>query len=262
MSRSPIEDPPDALASSAAPITPTGPARASAPTRLCIGWDSTHLAWRLDGEAGAPPRLQALHDARHWRPSLPESLREVHVIASPRVAVHWTQVPPEGLRSMDELRHAAAARCALLFGGVAGDWWLAADWQASRPFVCAALNRARMAPLQHALRERPLQWHWHSAAMLFAQSPPAPPAGWVAVRSPRRLLLWHQFEGRPDAALSWPIAPDATAQQAQALVKEGQLRLRLAQRHSPEDVRWLVGPGPEGLGEEAEAALNAWQWFR
>src|SRR5690606_20541220 len=62
-----------------------------------------------------------------------------------------------------------------------------------------------------------------------------------------------------DGALSWPIAPEATAQHAQALVKEGQLRLPLAQQqeNSLEDVRWLVGPGPEGLGEEAEAALNA-----
>lgn len=232
------------------------------PTRLYIGWDSTHLAWRLGGDSATRPGLQPQHGARQWLPALPDSLTEVHVIASHRVAVHWTQVPPDNLRSLDELRRAAAARCALLFGGVAGDWWLAADWQASRPFVCAALHRTRMGHLEQALRERRWVWHWHSAAMLLAQSPPSPQAGWVAARSPRRLLLWHQREGRPDAALNWPIAPDSTAQYAQALVKEGQQRLQLAQRPNQDEPHWLSGPGPQGPGEEAEAALDAWRWIR
>lgn len=247
---------------SRSPIDPPRGSRGSAPTRLCIGWDTTHMAWCLSGGGPMRSHLEAVPDLRDWKPSIPDTVRELHVIASHRVAVHWTQVPPEDLRSMDELRRAAATRCALLFGGVASDWWVAADWQASRPFVCAALRRAHMGDLQHALGPRAGQPRWHSAAMLQSQSPPSPREGWVASRSPRRLLLWHQREGRPDAALSWPIAPDATAEQVQALVQEGQWRLRLAQRHSQEAVLWLAGPGPDGQGEEAQAALDTRRWIR
>lgn len=253
MSCSPI-DSPDAPA-----------AHSGVPTRLFIGWDSTHLAWHLSDDAGQThgrTRLDALHAPRLWHPTLPQTLREVHVIASHRVAVHWTQVPADGLRSLDELRQAAAARCVMLFGGGLQDWWLAADWQASRPFVCAALHRNRMGQLEHALREQRLQWHWHTAATLMAQSPPAPRDGWVAARSPRRLLLWHQFEGLADAALNWPIAPDTSASYAETLVREGQLRLTMAQRHGPQEVHWLTGSGPEEANEEAEAALATWRWIR
>lgn len=240
-------------------IRPSTNAAAAAPS-LCIGWDSSHLAWRLSGESRH--QLDALHGLRHWQPALPERLREVHVIASHRVAVHWTQQPFEGLRSMDELHRAAAARCALLFGGVAGDWWLAADWQASRPFVCAALPRARLLELQQALGPRAPRLHWHSAAMLQCQSPPSPPEGWVAARSVRRLLLWHQREGRADALLSWPIAHDAPAEHALALAQEGQRRLREAQRPGDDALHWLQGPAPQAGLEEAESALQAGRWIR
>jgi hypothetical protein len=63
---------------------------------------------------------------------------------------HWMVTPPQnGLRQSD-CRAAAAFRFQTLYGEPLGDWHLAADWDARRPFLACALPGALLALLQGA----------------------------------------------------------------------------------------------------------------
>jgi hypothetical protein len=77
------------------------------------------------------------------------SLAAEHALAGWPVAVVlddelvrlWRVAPPPGATRMADLEGAAALRFATLFGsGIAG-WTLAAEWDATRPFLAAALPR-------------------------------------------------------------------------------------------------------------------------
>lgn len=73
-----------------------------------------------------------------------------HVLLCPDLCRHFVQAPPDGIASLAELRQLSAARATRLFGGHAGDWATAADWQLTKPFVVAAMPTPLLAELRQA----------------------------------------------------------------------------------------------------------------
>jgi hypothetical protein len=64
------------------------------------------------------------------------------VLVAPDLCKHWTQQPPAGLRSLDELRQLTQLQAARLFGASPADWLVQADWQFDQPFACVAMPAA------------------------------------------------------------------------------------------------------------------------
>jgi hypothetical protein len=145
----------------------------------------------------------------------------VDVIACNELAVHWLQDPPADVGSLAELKLVAAVRCAHLFGGTASSWWIAGNWDLSRPFACAALPSAQMVALQAIAQEHGATLRWHTAWGLLcsARAASLPGEGWSAARSRGRLVAWHCRGGRPDALWSVAAPPDAAADEDLALVR-------------------------------------------
>jgi hypothetical protein len=122
----------------------------------------------------------------------------IDVVAANDVAVHWLQAATPSARSLAELRLAAGARCTQLFGGAVADWHVAGDWHAARAFMCAAVARPMLDGLRAALDGRRATVRWHSAWSLACarERSPLPADGWIALRSPTRIALWHCVAGR------------------------------------------------------------------
>jgi hypothetical protein len=228
--------------------------------RAAWGLDARELAWRPANDAAGATRRAAHTEA------LPQALAQlaagtsVDVIAGNDVAVHWVQAPPSSVASLDELRLVAAARCAHLYGGGPRDWWVAADWNATVPFVCAALPYSTVSSLQQKLTTAGVVARWHTAwgvacgsdANTFAAE------GWSALRSPNRVLLWHCREGRVNCLSMQGVAPDTTDEDAnaQALRQIRIERMRDASLMS-EALRWVTVTSRHGVeASEAVAALG------
>lgn len=163
--------------------------------RVFVGLDAHGMAWQFNG---APPSSVATTtEASALAQKLLPRTR-VDVAVANDVAVHWLQTPPDGVRSLAELRQIAAARCAHLFGGLPERWWVAGDWNANRPFVCAGLPMDRVDPLQRALTQAGAAVHWHTVWGLLCstQARSMPAEGWSAVRSGGRVVAWHCRRGR------------------------------------------------------------------
>ena len=186
------------------------------------GVDTRNLAWPGEGVASASaPHAQGLSLAIERLP--PGS--GVEVIAGHDLAVHWLQSPPASVASLQELQLVAAARCAHLYGDSPHDWWIAADWSVTRPFVCAALPRALTARLQQALDAAGVSVRWHTSWSVAcgARTNTFPALGWSALRTPERVVLWHCDEGRVNCLTSHGLSPDTpdavAAEQSAQLAK-------------------------------------------
>lgn len=137
-------------------------------------------------------------------------LRTIDVVVGADLARHWVQTPPASVASLAELQQVAQARRAHLFGNTLGDaaqtWWIAGDWDARRPFVCASLPAALCADVQAALADAGLVPRWQTLWGLLAQSPPQalPANGWCALRSTSRMLVWHCAGGQVRTLLTLP----------------------------------------------------------
>jgi hypothetical protein len=182
----------------------------------------------------------------------------IDVVAGSDLAVHWVQQPPAAARSLQELRLAAAARCAHLFGGTAADWWVAGDWTMQRAFVCSGLPRAVTQPMQQAAAARNLRLRWHSAWSVHtaARAASLPNDGWSALRTPRRVLLWHCSAGRVDAMTGFVTSADASGAEVQAqAAMHVQLETLVGCAGDADTVHWS-DPGGELPPREALAALR------
>lgn len=204
--------------------------RATGDAALALALDARQLAWaapdaasghwRVDALAhggGVPAAVQsAAAQLRRRQPGA----RALDVVVGADLAHHWLQTPPAAVASLAELRQIAQARRAHLFGpapgGTADAWWIAGDWDARRPFVCAALPASQCADVHQALADAGLAARWHTPWSLLAQRPPRalPGNGWCALRSASRLLVWHCTGGQVDALLTLPASPHETADQA------------------------------------------------
>ena len=98
-----------------------------APKRLTVSLDAHGIALHDGGGDALDHATKArTHDTAALLSTLP-SRTWVDVIVANDVAVHWLQNPPPGVRSLNELRDVAGARCAHLFGGAPSHWHLAGD---------------------------------------------------------------------------------------------------------------------------------------
>ncbi len=220
---------------------------------LVVGLDGQAMAWRESGTtkshpaAAGPSALVAAQNVRHW-----------HLVAGLGLAVHWLQVPPRGVRSLRELRQVAAVQCAHLHGAHPEDWWIAAEWNAHCPFVCAAVPRQAADPWVDEAAGRGVQLHvlttWLAACAVL--SPATPAAGWSGLRTPSRTMVWHCSLGRVDCLVDFQGAHGNPAREAEERAAQ-QIRLAcLRQPHlSAGLVQWL-GDSVAGAATEADAALH------
>lgn len=74
------------------------------------------------------------------------------VVLADELARMWRVVPPPQAASPADLEAAVAMRFASLFGGPPGGWTMSADWQATRPFLAAALPTPLLDALVQAAR--------------------------------------------------------------------------------------------------------------
>lgn len=182
---------------------------------LAWGLDGAHVAWRTSASAHATPELdthasgfdRALAGLRAGHP--------VDLVAANDLALHWLQTPPTAVRSLAELKTVAAARCAQLFGGAPHDWHVGGDWNATTPFPCAAMPRALVEPLQAQLARHKVRAQWHTTWGLVCHhmAHRLPADGWVALRSPRRVILWHNRAGLAQQLVTRVVDPEADARQ-------------------------------------------------
>jgi hypothetical protein len=228
--------------------------------RVAWGLDARDLAWRPAGDGAGAARRAAHAEA------LPQALAQlprgtgVDVIAGNDVAVHWLQAPPPSVASLDELRLVAAARCAHLYGGAPQDWWVAADWNATAPFVCTALPYSVVAPVRQKLVTARAVARWHTAwgVACGINASTFPSEGWSALRSPNRVLLWHCREGRVDCLNMQGVATDTTDEDANAQALQ-QIRVEYMRDASlaGETLHWASMTSRNGNeASEAVAALG------
>lgn len=227
--------------------------------RAAWGLDARELAWRPTSEAAGAVRRATHAEASQALAQLPPG-SGVDVIAGNDVAVHWLQMPPASVASLDELRLVAAARCAHLYGGAPRDWWVAADWNATVPFVCAALPYSTVNPLQQKLAAAGVAARWHTAwgVACGCDANTFPADGWSALRSPHRVLLWHCREGRVDCLNMQGVAPGTTDEDANAQALR-QIRIEGMRDASlvSETLHWVSMVRRDGSGaNEAVAALG------
>jgi hypothetical protein len=77
----------------------------------------------------------------------------VSVVLADELARMWQVAPPPGAAQPADLEAAAAMRFQALFGAPHAGWKIAADWQATRPFLAAALPASLLDVLEQAARE-------------------------------------------------------------------------------------------------------------
>lgn len=76
------------------------------------------------------------------------------VVLADELARLWQVTPPEGSTRLADLEAAAALRFQTLFGESASNWQVAGGWDATRPFLAAAMPRHLLSLLEHAANER------------------------------------------------------------------------------------------------------------
>ncbi|MES2321026.1 MAG: hypothetical protein V4633_02060 [Pseudomonadota bacterium] len=76
------------------------------------------------------------------------------LVLADELARLWQVVPPPGSARMGDLEAAAALRFQTLYGEPAGNWKLAAGWDAARPFLAAAMPRQLLTLLEEGAREQ------------------------------------------------------------------------------------------------------------
>jgi hypothetical protein len=232
--------------------------RRSASRRLFVGLDAHGMAWQFEG---APPSsTTTANEADALAQQLVQKTR-VNVVVADDVAVHWLQTPPAGVQSLTELRQIAASRCAHLFGGVPAGWWVAGDWSASQPFVCAGLPMDRVGPLQRTLSQANTVATWYTAWGLLCSTRAwtLPNVGWIAARSAGHVMVWRCQRSRVTALSFLNVGAWANDDAVNEAV--GQL-LRMEALRDPaptaEPVHWVEWPAPTPPPGGAALVLAPW----
>jgi hypothetical protein len=111
------------------------------------------------GQGGAPEQpwlkamLQALGTVLDAVSPAPKN-RSVQVFIADELARLWLTSPPSNAAEPGDCVAAATLRFESLFGLAAEVWQISADWDAGRPFLCAALPRALVDALSAAFVAR------------------------------------------------------------------------------------------------------------
>jgi hypothetical protein len=199
------------------------------------------MAW-IDLRANGPTLRSSVVDPARPGASLEAMLEDfapagrqgragrLEVVVDDGLAHHWLQQPVAGVRSLAELRDAARARCAQLFGD-AQALEIAGDWHLGRPFVCAALPRALVKELHHAAASRrtALRLGTLTAACLARGAGRLPAEGWFGLRSESSLTLGCTHGSRLTALRCLSADPADTPAQAETSAN-GHLRAELARQ--------------------------------
>jgi Tfp pilus assembly protein PilN len=217
---------------------------------LVVAVDAQGFAWTTDGEL----RTGTHQDLGATFASI-RSGSAVDIVVCSDVAVHWLQQVPRSVASFAELRQAAAARCAQLFGGKPSEWRVTGDWRVDREFVGAGIPRALMNRIEGLLEPLALRIRWHTApSLVLNRRGGTSRDGWSGVRCAATVALWHATAGHVDSISVLRIG----AEQDEEDVLAGARRhvvLERARRGfvDHEEIGWLDAPRGGG---EAEVTLG------
>lgn len=100
-----------------------------------------------------------------WEPSMATVMAQtevktgvnLHVTIADDWVRYWLVAPPEGLRSLDEMRALAVSRFEQLYATSIDGWTLAADWSLKGASLVCALPSRLLASLQNVSAQ--YQWH-------------------------------------------------------------------------------------------------------
>jgi len=223
--------------------------------RLGLGHDSLALVrvGRVFGRGAtvlAEARLADAHDSASLRQGLRALLAEVRVTGWPLSVVladelvrMWQVAPPPNAARPADLEAAASMRYQALFGAPSGGWKIAADWQATRPFLAAALPLALIGVLEEAAREA--RCHLVEIVPQFVAAMNAwrrqhRPGAWFGLVHGQILTL-AAYDGRALAALRTAVVPPgADREWLESHVAREALRVGVGR---PERVQ-VCGPAP------------------
>jgi hypothetical protein len=164
-------------------------------------WQPEPLVLGLDADGMAGPAAAVPVPAGGWNAaSLQEAMqalqavgrrRALRVLVAPDLCKHFVHQAPAGVQSLAELRELAALRAAQLFGGLAGEWAVVADWRLAGPSVCAALPQTLLNSLQAAAQGQAAALAVDSALLVALERLLDGPAraGFMAWASPRHAVL-------------------------------------------------------------------------
>lgn len=181
------------------------------------------------------------HDVAGW---------PVTVVLSDDLVRLWQVTPPAGATRVADLEAAAALRYQALFGTATAGWKLSADWNATQPFLAAALPEALLAQLTAAAA---------SARFHLVEVVPQFVAALNQYRKLRRPGAWFgvvhggvlsvaAFDGRQLAAVrTAPVPPGADRDWLEGHVAREALRVGLGR---PERLQ-ICGPAPRGWASSA-----------
>ena len=171
--------------------------------------------------------LQALQPTAPLPPASKAQSRFLTVTLDDSLARSFVVTPPRGARGLRELRATAEARFATLYGELAEQWLLVADWHASAPFIACALPRQLCQALD-ALAEKH-SWRLDSLGPAFVRvsnrlCESVPANGWLLVGFGQTLTLLGTRNDQPATmrSLRLPGAPDFAA--LETLVTQERLR--------------------------------------
>jgi len=223
--------------------------------RLGLGHDSLALVRvnRLLGRgtallAEAP--LADAHDPQALRAGLRTLLAgtktagwPLSVVLADELVRMWQVAPPPGAARPADLAAAAAMRYQSLFGAPPAGWKIAADWQATRPFLAAALPLALFDVLEGGAREA--RCHLVEVVPQFVAAMNAwrrlhRPGAWFGLVHGQVLSL-AAYEGRTLVALRTTVVPPgADRDWLESHVAREALRVGVGR---PERVQ-VCGPAP------------------
>lgn len=174
----------------------------------------------------------------------------VTVVLSDDLVRLWQVAPPPGATRLADLEGAAALRYQALFGAAPAGWKISADWDATHPFLAAALPEALLAQLTQAAASQ--RFHLVEVVPQFV-------AALNQYRKQIRTGAWFgvvhggvlsvaAFDGKQLAAVrTAPIPPGADRDWLEGHVAREALRVGLGR---PERLQ-ICGPAPRGWASSA-----------
>lgn len=155
----------------------------------------------------------------------------VSVVLADDLARMWQVTPPAGCSRLSDLEAAAGMRFHALFGASTAGWRVAADWDASRPFLAAAAPEPLVGAIEAAVREQRgqvVEVLPQFVAALNAWRAQIRPGAWFGMLQSGVLTL-ALFDGAALAAVrSVPVPSDAGSDWLDANVAREALRVGIA----------------------------------
>lgn len=143
------------------------------------------------------------------------------------LARSFVVTPPSGAQGLNELRASAAARFAVLYAESAEQWLMAADWQATAPFIACALPRQLYQGLDSLVRMN--GWRLNSVRPALVRvwnrlHPSIPPEGWLGVGFGQTLTLVHTSNEQATALRTLHLPDTTDVAELETLLEQERLR--------------------------------------